>query len=169
MNASTLTLVRFVRLNLLYFKSVLPFLASDFGLVFNQTSYAVVTNLTLALTGAPLVKFTIYFSDSITSSAAILGWTVNLLNIGGVSNQYFTFEEQQTHPFPVSFQTPLADSDSIVVFAATGPNAPTTGIYSYILQVTVVTGVLPNNVQAVTDLAVVNITLTGEILYLYSM
>ena len=134
--------------------------------MFNQTSYAVVSNLTLAITGAPLVKFTVYFSDLITSSAATLGWTASLLSIGEVSNQYFTFEEQQTHPFPASFQTPLADSDSIVVSAATGPNEPSVGTYSYILQVTVVTGVLPNNVHAVTDLAVVNITLTGEILYL---
>ena len=161
MNAPTLTLVSFVRVNLLYFKSVLPFLASDFGLVFNQTSYAVVTNLTLALTGAPLVKFTVYFSDSVTSSAATLGWAASLLSIGGVSNQYFTFGEQQTHPFPASFQTPLADNDSIVVSAATGLNAPSVGTYSYILQVTVVTGVWPN-VQPVNNFAVLNITLTGE-------
>ena len=156
-----------MRVTVLYFRSVFNiFLASDFGLVFNQTSYTVVTNLTLALTGTPLINFTVYFSDSVTSSAATSGWTASLLSIGGVSNQYFTFEEQQTHPFPASFQTPLAESDSIVVSAATGPNAPTAGIYSYILQVTVVTGLLPNNVHAVTDLAVVNITLTGEILYL---
>ena len=136
--------------------------ASDFGLVFNQTSYTVVTNLTLALTGAPLVKFTVYFSDSVTSSAATLGWSASLLSIGsGVSNQYFTFEEQKTHPFPANFQTPLADNDSIVVSAATGPNAPTTETYSYILQVTVVTGVLPN-VQPINNFAVINITLTGE-------
>ena len=129
--------------------------------MFNQTSYAVVTNLTLALTGAPLVKFTVYFSDSVTSSATTSSWAVSLLSISGVSNQYFTFKEQQTHPFPTSFQTSLADSDSIVVSAATGPNAPTTGTYSYILQVTVVTGVWPN-VQPVNNFAVLNITLTGE-------
>ena len=127
----------------------------------NQTSYAVVTNLTLALNGAPLVKFTIYFSDSVTSSATASGWTVNLLSILGVSNQYFTFEEQQTHPFPASFQTPLTDSDSIIVSAATGPNAPTAGTYSYILQVTVVTGVWPN-VQPINNFAVINITPIGE-------
>ena len=129
--------------------------------MFNQTSYAVVTNLTLALTGAPLVKFTVYFSDSVTSSAATSGWTASLLSIGEVSNQYFSFEEQQTHPFPGSFQTPLADNDSIIVSAATEPNAPTTGTYSYILQVTVVTGVLPN-VQPANNFAILNITLTGE-------
>ena len=128
----------------------------------NQTSYAVVTNLTLALTGTPLVKFTVYFSDSVTSLATTSSWTVSLLSISGVSNQYFTFEEQQTHPFPASFQTPLADSDSIVVSAATGSNAPTTGTYGYILQVTVVTGVLPN-VQLMNNFAVLNITLTGNV------
>ena len=66
---------------LLCIKSFLPLTASDFGLVFNQTSYAVVTNLTLALIGAPLVKFTVYFSDSVTSSAATSSWTVSLLSI----------------------------------------------------------------------------------------
>ena len=162
MNAPTLTLVSFVRVNILCFKSFLPLIiASDFGLVFNQTSYAVVTNLTLALTGAPLVKFTVYFSDSVTSSAATLSWTASLLSIGGVSNQYFTFGKQQTHPFPANFPTPLADSDSIVVSAATGPNSPSVGTYSYILQVTVVTGVLPN-VEPVNNFAILNITLTGE-------
>ena len=136
MNASILILVSFVRVNsiVLYIINFnIDIIASDFGLVFNQTSYTIVTNLTLALTGAPLVKFTVYLSDSVTSSAASLGWTVSLLSIGGVSNQYFTFEEQQTHPFPASFQTPLADNDSIIVSAATGPNAPAAGIYSYIL------------------------------------
>ena len=133
--------------------------------MFNQTSYTVVVDHTLALTGIPLVPFTVYFSESVTSTAfgAQLGgtgsWTATLAGIGGVSTQYFHLE--LSHLFPDSFTPPLADSDTIVVAAAEGDNAPGVGNYSYQLSVTVLTQMSPFSpvLLPVSNSAIVNITL----------
>ena len=131
--------------------------------MFNQTSYTVVVDHTLALTGIPLVPFTVYFSESVTSTAfgAQLGtgsWTAALSGIGSTSTQYFHLE--LSHPFPVGFTPPLADNHTIVVAAAEGDNAPGVGNYSYQLSVTVLTQMSPFSlVLPVSNSAIVNITL----------
>ena len=127
------------------------FTASDFGILFNQTSYTVVVDHTLALTGIPLVPFTVYFSESVASSST---WSSFLIGIGGVSMQLFSL--QQAHLFPAGFEYPVVDSDAIT--AATGDNAPEPGNYGYILHVSVVYGFFP--IISKIKTAKVNITLT---------
>ena len=134
-------------------------IASDFGIVFNQTSYTVVVDHTLALTGIPLVPFTVYFSESVTSTVLVLSgtgsWTAALSGIGGDSTEYFHLD--LTHFFPDSFTPPLADSDAIV---ASENNAPGVGNYSYQLSVTVLTRASPfSPVLPVTKSVIVNIML----------
>ena len=126
--------------------------ASDFGIVFNQTSYTVVVDHTLALTGIPIVPFTVYFSESVTSSSLLRTWDTTISGIGGVGTQLFDL--QQTHPFPASFEPPLVGSDAIT--AATGDDAPEPGNYRYHLRVIVIFS--PFNVAIET--VEVNITLT---------
>ena len=126
--------------------------ASDFGILFNQTSYTVVVDHTLALTGIPLVPFTVYFSESVTTSSLLRTWDCSLSAIGGVSAQLFNLP--QTHPFPDSFEPPLVGSEAIT--AATGDNAPEPGNYRYILRVIVVISL----VNIAIETAEVNITLT---------
>ena len=126
--------------------------ASDFGIVFNQTRYTVVVDHTLALTGIPLVPFTVYFSESVTTSALFKAWESSLSGIRGISTQLFNLP--QTHPFPASFEPPLVDNADIT--AATGDNAPEPGNYRYNLQVIVIFS--PFNVVFKT--VEVNITLT---------
>ena len=120
--------------------------------MFNQTRYTVVVDHTLALTGIPLVPFTVYFSESVTSTALFRSWSSSLSSIGGTSSSFFDL--QLWHQFPASFESPLVGSDAIV--AATGDNAPPPGNYRYILQVIVIFS--PVNVAVET--AEVNITLT---------
>ena len=132
----------------------ISYTASDFGILFNQTSYTVVVDHTLALTGIPLVPFTVYFSESITSSSMFRTWDCTLSGIGGVSTQLFNLP--QAHPFPASFEPPLAGSDTIT--AATGDDAPGPGNYRYDLRIIVVLSVVPINLVVKT--AEVNITLT---------
>ena len=130
-------------------------IAADFGILFNQTSYTVVVDHTLALTGIPLVPFTVYFSESVTTSSMFRTWDSSLSGIGGVSAQLFD-PQQSTHPFPASFEPPLVGSDTIT--AATGDNAPEPGNYRYDLRIVVILSVAPVNVAVKT--AEVNITLT---------
>ena len=127
-------------------------IAADFGIVFNQTSYTVVADHTLALTGIPLVPFTLYFSESVTTLSLFRSWDTSLSGIGGLSTQLFDL--QQPHPFPTSFEPPLVGSDAIT--AATGDNAPEPGNYRYILQVVVVFTQFNVAIETVE----VNITLT---------
>ena len=127
--------------------------------MFNQTSYTVVVDHTLALTGIPLVPFTVYFSESVTSTAFGTGfWTAALSGIGSTSTQYFHLE--LSHLFPVGFTPPLADNHTIVVAAAEGDNALGVGNYSYQLSATVLTRASPfSPVLPVSNSAIVNITL----------
>ena len=106
--------------------------ASDFGILFNQTSYTVVVDHTLALTGIPLVPFTVYFSESVTTSPVINSWTASLSKIAGAGSH---FGIQLLHEFPTNFQPPLADSDAIVVNTN---DPPKPGNYSYNLDVSVI-------------------------------
>ena len=131
---------------------MVSYTASDFGIIFNQTSYTVVVDHTLTLTGIPIVPFTVYFSESVTTSALLRTWDCSLAGIGGVSTQLFDI--QQAHPFPASFEPPLVDSDAIM--AATGDNTPEPGNYCYILRVIVI--ISPVNLAIET--VEVNITLT---------
>ena len=126
--------------------------ASDFGILFNQTSYTVIVDHTLALTGIPIVPFTVYFSEPVTTSSLFNTWDTSLSGIGGISTQLFNL--QSTHPFPANFEPPLVDSVDIT--AATGDDAPEPGNYRYILQVIVIFS--PFNVAFKT--VEVNITLT---------
>ena len=135
--------------------------------MFNQTSYTVVVDHTLALTGIPLVPFTVYFSESVTSTAfgAQLGtgsWTAALSGIGSTSTQYFHLE--LSHPFPIGFTPPLADNDTIVVAAAEGDNAPGVGNYSYELSVVVIVLVngLPYPISETTIVNIILIETPGE-------
>ena len=130
---------------------MVSYAASDFGIVFNQTSYTAVVDHTLALTGIQLVPFTVYFSESVTTSSLFRSWSSSLSGIG-VSG--LLFDLQLSHPFPTSFEPPLVGSDAIT--AATGDNAPEPGNYRYILQVIVIFS--PFNIAIET--AEVNITLT---------
>ena len=86
-------------------------------------TYTVVVDHTLALTGIPIVPFTVYFSESVTSTSLFRSWSSSLSGIEGISTQFF--ELQKFHPFPDIFESPLADSDAIV--AATEDNAPEPG------------------------------------------
>ena len=135
--------------------------ASDFGILFNQTSYTVVVDHTLALTGIPLVPFTVYFSESVTSNALIGSWTSSLSGIGGVSANIFHLE--LAHFFPTSFIPPLADSNAIV--AASGDNAPAPGNYSYELSVAVIVWVngVPYPISEATIVNIVLIETPGEL------
>ena len=106
--------------------------ASDFGILFNQTSYTVVADHTLALTGIPIVPFTVYFSESVTTSPVINSWTASLSKIAGAGSH---FDVQLLHEFPTNFQPPLADSDAIVVDTN---DPPKPGNYRYNLDVSVI-------------------------------
>ena len=121
--------------------------------MFNQTSYTVVVDHTLALTGIPIVPFTVYFSESVTTSSLFKTWESSLSGIGGISTQLFNLP--QTNHFPASFDPPLVGS--VAITAATGDNTPEPGNYRYILQVIVIFS--PFNVAFKT--VEVNITLTA--------
>ena len=126
--------------------------ASDFGIVLNQTSYTVVIDRTLALTGIPIVPFTVYFSESVTTASPFKSWSTSLSTIGEAGSH---FDVQLLHQFPTNFQPPLADSDAIVVNMN---NPPEPGNYRYNLQVTVIVSITP---PTVTQTSVeVNITIT---------
>ena len=127
--------------------------ATDFGILFNQTSYTVVVDRTLALTGIPIVSFTVYFSESVTTSSLFNSWTSALASIKGAGQH---FDIPLTHIFPGTFQPPLTDSDAIVVNPS---DPPETGNYSYYLQVHVVI----SHINVLSNSVVVNIEITpGE-------
>ena len=100
-----------------------------------------------------------YFSESVTSTVffGAESWTAALSGIGGESTQYFHLE--LLHLFPDSFTPPLADSDAIVVAAASGDNAPGVGNYSYQLSVTVLTQTNSFFILPVSNSVIVNIML----------
>ena len=134
--------------------------ASDFGILFNQTSYTVVVDHTLALTGIPLVPFTVYFNESVTSTALLRSWSYSLSSIEGADSH---FDVPLFHQFPDNFQSPLVDSDAIVVNPS---NSPEPGNYRYNLQAAVVISIT----DAVTHSVVVNITIIetpGELSFNY--
>ena len=126
--------------------------AADFGILFNQTSYTVVVDRTLALTGIPVVPFTVYISESVTTASPFKTWTASLSSIGGVRSH---FDVPLLHSFPTNSQPILADSDAIVVNM---DDPPEPGNYMYNLQVVVITQIIPQTV--VQNSVEVNITIT---------
>ena len=117
--------------------------------MFNQTSYTVVVDRDVALTGIPLVPFTVYFSEPLTSSSLLSSWSSSLSSIEGAHSH---FDVPLSHTFPNNFQPPLADSDAIVVNPS---DPPEPGSYIYNLQVAVVISFT----EVVTQSVVVNITI----------
>ena len=145
MNASTLvpvsTLIVYSMQSSSYIYSsniilIFFFTASDFGILFNQTRYTVVVDHTLALTGIPIVPFTVYFSESVTSTSLFNSWSASLSSIAGAGSH---FDVPLFHPFPTNFQPPLADSDAIVVNT---DNPPEPGNYRYTLQIHVIIDII---------------------------
>ena len=106
----------------------------DFTILLNQTTYTAKVDHSLALTGIPLVRYTVFISEAITSASPINAWTSTLSSIGGSPTNFFT-PSALNHPFPPSFTPPLADSDTIAVAAG---SEPPPGNYSYNLQVATV-------------------------------
>ena len=121
--------------------------------MFNQTSYTVVVDHTLALTGIPIVPFTVYFSEFVTTSSPFKSWSASLSIIGAAGSHFDI--QLLLHQFPTNFQPPLADSDAIVVKM---DNPPEPGNYRYNLQVYVITQIIPQMVAH--NLVEVNITIT---------
>ena len=126
--------------------------ASDFGILFNQTSYTAVVDRTLALTGIPIVPFTVYFSESVTTSSPFKSWGASLSSNAGAGSH---FDVPLLHQFPTNFQPPLADSDAIVVRM---DDPPEPGNYRYNLQVYVIVSFTPPTVAQTS--VEVNITIT---------
>ena len=106
----------------------------DFTILLNQTIYTATVDHSLALTGIPLVRFTVFISEAVTGASLINAWTTSLSSSGGSPTTFFT-GNAVTHPFPPSFTPPLADSDTITVAAGTEPPP---GNYSYDLQVSTI-------------------------------
>ena len=128
---------------------LVSYTASDFGILFNQTSYTVVVDRDIAHTGIPLVSFTVYFSEPLTSSSLLSSWSSSLSSIEAAHSH---FDVPLSHIFPNNSQPPLADSDAIVVNPS---DPPEPGSYIYNLQVAVVISFT----EVVTQSVVVNITI----------
>ena len=129
----------------------------DFTIVLNQTTYTIAEGHSLALTGIPLVQFTVFISEIITSTSLTLSWSSTLSSTSGSPTSFFTGTAVE-HPFPASFTPPLVDSNTIMVAAGTGPNAPPPGNYTYDLLVTAIAYV-GGIVQVVSDISEVTIQL----------
>ena len=120
-----------VRGNFVGNKINILFFCLDFTILLNQTSYTATVDHSLALTGIPLVRFTVFISEAVTGASLINGWISTLSSIGGSPTNIFT-PSAIYHPFPPSFTPPLADSVTIAVAAG---SEPLPGNYSYNLQV----------------------------------
>ena len=108
--------------------------------MFNQTSYSVAVDRTLALTGIPVVPYTVYFSESVTTSSPFKTWSASLSSIAGAGSH---FDVPLLHSFPTNFQPPLVDSNAIVVNM---DDPPEPGNYRYKLQVHVIISIIPQSV-----------------------
>ena len=135
----------------------------DFTIILNQTTYTVAVDHSLALTGIPLVRFTVFISGTITSTSITNAWTPFLSSTAGSPTNYFTGNAVD-HPFPASFTPPLVDSDTIMVAAATGQNAPLPGNYSYNLLVSIVASVggIPTAVSDTSEIIIQLIETPGK-------
>ena len=120
--------------------------------MFNQTSYTVAVDRTLALTGIPIVPFTVYFSESVTTSSPFKSWTASLSSFTGAGSH---FNVELLHSFPTNFQPPLADTDAIVVNM---DDPPEPGNYMYRLEVSVIIDLISQSVAL--NSVEVNITIT---------
>ena len=121
---------------------------ADFTIIFNQTSYTVAVDHSLALTGIPLVRYTVFISEAVTSTSITNGWTSFLSSTAGSPTNLFTGNAVE-HPFPANVTSPLVDSDTIAVATCIAPPPPP-GIYSYELLVSTIANV-GGTPQAITD------------------
>ena len=60
----------------------------DFTILLNQTSYTVAVDHSLALTGIPLVRYTVFISEAVTSTSVINAWASTLSSTGGSPNNF---------------------------------------------------------------------------------
>ena len=108
----------------------------DFTILLNQTTYTIAVDHSLALTGIPLVRFTVFISEAVTSTSLIGGW---ISSIAGSPTNIFTRNVVQ-HSFPANVTPPLIYSDNIAVATCAAPPPPP-GIYTYELLVITVASV----------------------------
>ena len=105
----------------------------NFTVLFNQSSYAVSVNYTAALSGIPIVSFTVFISDAVISAAlsAHQYWLSVLYSDGSVTYAPYGFQAGPTHPFPANFQSTLIAEDSIFVLPG---HSPVLGTQNFQLQ-----------------------------------
>ena len=113
-NCKILMLYTVSRVIIILFFSAVPL---NFTVLFNQSSYAVSLNYTAALSGIPIVPFTVFISEAVTSAAlsAHQYWLSVLYSDGSVIYAPFGFQAGPTHPFPANFPSPLVGKDTIFV------------------------------------------------------
>lgn len=90
-------------------------------------------NYTAALSGNPLVPFTVFISEAVTSAtlSAHQYWLSVLYSDGSVTYAPYGFQAGPNHPFPANFQSPLIGQDSIVVLPG---HLPILGTQNFQLQ-----------------------------------
>ena len=77
---------------------------ADFTILLNQTTYNIAVDHSLALTGIPLVRFTVFISEAVTSESLTNGWTSTISSTIGLPTNFFTFMGNTVqHSFPASF------------------------------------------------------------------
>ena len=91
----------------------------DFTILLNQTTYSIAVVHSLALTGIPLVRFTVFISEPVTSTSLTNAWTSTLSSIGGsISPSNFFTGNALQHPFSASFTPPLVEGDTILEYTS---------------------------------------------------